>query len=192
NEGSVVAEDYLFRLARDNPPKDLPSDDDKKKERSTAWQKWWDDNQKNIVMVDRFSPEVRARYVGNVLLIQANNNQIVEMDKNNKVVLTMTGLLNPWDAHWIGNNKLLVAEYNGMRVTERDKDGKILWEHKLDFYPMQAERLRNGDTFIVGQNKIVQVNRAKREGLKIDRNQPDVRTARRLPNGQIILLTPRR
>jgi HEAT repeat protein len=191
NEQALTAEDFLFRMAGENQPKDLPSDEDKKKERSTAWQKWWDDNQKTISMPTKFQADVRGRYIGNVLMIQANNNQIVEMDKNNKVLLTMTGLLNPWDAHWIGNNKLLVAEYNGMRVTERDKDGKILWEHKLDFYPMQAERLRNGDTFIVGQNKIVQVNRAKREVLKIDRNQHDVRTARRLPNGTIMVLTSR-
>jgi HEAT repeat protein len=189
-EQALAAEDYLYRLARDNPPKDLPNDD-KKKERSAAWQKWWDDNQKTISLPDKFSPEVRARYIGNVLLIQANNNQIVEYDKNNKAVLTMTGLLNPWDAHWVGNNKLLVAEYNGQRVTERDKDGKILWEMKLDFYPMQAERLRNGDTFIVGQNKIVQVNRAKRVVMTINRNQHDVRTARRLPNGTIMMLTSR-
>src|SRR5262245_25785240 len=113
------------------------------------------------------------------------------MDKNNKAIMTMTNLLNPWDAQWIGNNKLLVAEYNGMRVTERNLKGDITWEKKLDFYPMQVERLRNGDTFIVGQNKIVQINRGGREVLKIDRNQHDVRTARRLPNGQIVVITSR-
>src|SRR5262249_32252608 len=53
------------------------------------------------------------------------------------------------------------------------------------------ERLRNGDTFIVAQNLLLQVNRAKREVLRIDRNQHDVRTARRLPNGKIVLITSR-
>src|SRR5262249_3937873 len=130
NDQIGPAEDFLFRLARENPPKDLPdgSDDKNKKDRAAAWSKWWDDNKVKILMPDPQAAEGRARYIGNILLIQANNNQIVELDKNNKAILTMTGLLNPWDAQWVGNNKLLVAEYNGMRVTERNLKGEILWE----------------------------------------------------------------
>jgi HEAT repeat protein len=190
---SASAEDFLFRLARDNPPKDLPDGNDEKhkKERAAAWSKWWDDNKKVLHMPDPTTIEFRPRYLGYVLTIQANNNQIVEYDKDNKPRVTMTNLLNPWDAQWVSANRLLVAEYNGMRVTERDLKGDIKWEKKLDFYPMQAERLRNGNTFIVGQNKIVEINKAGREVLKIDRNQHDVRTARRLPNGEIVVITSR-
>jgi HEAT repeat protein len=186
-EAALKVDDYLFRLARDNPPKNLPAED-KMKERSAAWQKWWDANGKNAVMTGAFTPEVRRPYLGYVLLIQSKNDQIVGLDRNDKVRVAITELKGPRDAQYLGDRKFLVAEYDGKRVTERDPDGKILWEKKLDFHPMQAERLRNGDTFIVGQDKIVQVSRAKREVLTIDR-KGDVRTARQLPNGRIVILT---
>jgi len=38
---------------------------------------------------------------------------------------------------------------------------------------------------------LMQVNRAGREVMKIERNGHDVRTARRLPNGQIVVITSR-
>jgi hypothetical protein len=82
---------------------------------------------------------------------------------------------------------LLVAEHEGKCVTESDHGGEIAWQMKLDFHPIQAEPLRNGDVFIVGESVIVQVNRAGREVLKIERG--GIRAARRLPNGQLVVIT---
>jgi HEAT repeat protein len=191
-EASASAEDYLLKLARDNPPKDLPDGDDNRKKRSAVWEKWWNDNKARVAMVDRFTPEIRQRYLGYTLLIQSNNNQIVEMDNKKQVRMTMTGLMSPWDAHWLSSNRLLVAEYNGQKVTERNLKGEVMWEKKLDFYPMQCERLKNGHTFIVGQNVLLQVDRGGREVYRITRGQHDIRSARRLRNGQIVVVTSNR
>jgi len=194
SDQSGPAEDFLVRLAGESPPKDLPdsSDDKNREQRAAAWQKWWDDVESKIVMPSDRYTELRARFIGNVLLIQANNNQIVEVDRNNKVLMTITGLSNPWDAQILPGNKVLIAEYNGYRVTERDFKGNILWKKdNLGFYPIQVQRLPNGDTFIVGQNKIIQVNRAGKEVLTLTRQNYDVRTAKRLPNGQIVIITNR-
>jgi HEAT repeat protein len=185
------AEDFLVRLARDNPPKDLPAGDDKRTERAAAWLKWWDDNKKVAVMPDPSTVEVRAPYLGYVLLVQSNNGQIVELDKDNKTRFTLTGLQTPYDARWVGKDRLLVTEYSGMRVTERDEKGNIKWEKKLDFYPMQAERLRNGNTFVVGQNKIVEFDKAGKEVLSIPRNNEVIRAGRHLSNGEIVFVTNR-
>jgi hypothetical protein len=187
-EGSGLAEEYLMKLARDNPPQPLPDGEDNRKKRSATWSKWWNDNKARIVMVDRFAPVVRERYLGYTLLIMANNQQIVEWDKDNKPRWTMTGLLNPWDAQVLPNNRVLVAEYNGQRVTERNLKGEILWQKNVGSWPMSAERLANGQTFIVCRNLLLLVDRSGRELLKIDRPH-DVMSARRLANGQIVLIT---
>src|SRR5262249_59280530 len=42
-EMSTQAEEYLLKLARDTPPKDLPDGDDNRKKRSALWDKWWAD-----------------------------------------------------------------------------------------------------------------------------------------------------
>jgi HEAT repeat protein len=190
-EGSASAEDYLFKLARDNAPKDLPEGDDNRKKRSDTWAKWWNDNKVRVAMVDRFTPEIRARYLGYTLLIQSNNNQLVELDQKDQVRMTLSGLMSPWDAHWIASNRLLIAEYNGQKVTERNTKGEVLWEKRLNFNPMQVERLRNGQTFVVGQNVLAQYDRSGREVLRITRPH-DIRSARRLRNGQIVVVTSNR
>src|SRR5262249_129480 len=155
------------------------------------WDKWWNAHKAQVVMVDRFTPEIRRRFLGYTLLIQSNNNQIVELDQKRQVRWTMTGLMSPWDAHFINNNRILVAEYNGQKVTERNLKGDILWSKQLNFYPMQAERLKNGQTFIVGQNVLLTVDRSGREVSRIERPH-DIRSARRLPNGQIVVVTSNR
>jgi HEAT repeat protein len=190
-EGSGSAEDFLHKLARDNPPKELPEGDDNRKKRSAAWAKWWSDNKGRVAMIDRFTPEIRQRYLGYTLLIQSNNNQIVELDQKHQVRWTLTGLMSPWDAHWVNNNRILIAEYNGQKVTERNLKGEVMWEKKLNFYPMQTERLKNGHTFIVGQNVLLQVDRGGREVFRIERPH-DIRSARRLRNGQIVVVTSNR
>jgi hypothetical protein len=192
-EGSSAAEDYLVKLSRDNGPKNLPDGDssDILKKRSAAWRDWWVKNEARMVMVDRFAPAVRERYLGHTLMIQANNNQIEERDKDNKVLWTMTGLFNPWDAQMLPGNRVLITEYNGQRVTERNLKGEILWEKKVPSWPMSAERLKNGQTFIVCRNLLMLVDRGGRELLKIERGH-DIMSARRLANGQIVVVTSNR
>jgi HEAT repeat protein len=192
SEQSAPAEDYLTRLAKERAPKDLPEGDEARKKRSEAWAKWWNDNKAAVVMVDRYSPAARERYLGYTLLVQANNNQLIELGADNKQRWIMTGLLNPYDAQVLPGNKVLVAEYNGQRVTERNLKGDILWEKKMPgYWPMQVERLRNGNTFIVARNALLEVDRSGREVMKIDRPH-DVMSARKLPNGQIVVVTSAR
>lgn len=188
---TAAAEEYLVKLARDAGPKDLPEGDDNRKKRSAAWEKWWSDNQKVVVMLGRNAPSVRVPYLGYTLLIQASNNQIQELDKNNKPRWTISGLLNPWDAQILPGKRVLIAEYNGQRVTERDEKGDVKWEHKVPNYPMQAERLKNGHTFIVCRNMILQVDKNGKQIYKMDRPH-DIYTARRLPNGQMVVVTTNR
>src|SRR5262249_23126987 len=58
-----------------------------------------------------------------------------------------TDLQCPIDAQVLPGGRLLVAEINGHRVTERDRTGKVLWEYKVQT-PIACQRLPNGNTFV--------------------------------------------
>ncbi|MFQ3592488.1 MAG: PQQ-binding-like beta-propeller repeat protein, partial [Gemmataceae bacterium] len=193
SELTAPLEDYLVRLSREAGPKDLEGDD-KRKERSEAWAKWWEANKDKVAMLDRTAPSAKTTYLGYTLLVKNGNNEISELDKDNKERWKITGLLGPWDAQWLGNNRVLVAEYNANRVTERDvKTGDIKWrQERLPSNVQQAERLKNGNTFIVCRNALIEVDKAGKERFRLNRPAFDVYTARRLPNGQIVLVTTNR
>jgi HEAT repeat protein len=190
SEQSASAEDYLMKLAREAPPKELPDGDEGRKKRSESWAAWWKTNSTTVAMVDRFSPIARQRYLGYTMLVQANNNQITELGTDNKPRWTLS-VPNPYDAQYLKGNRILVAEYNTQRVTERDLKGDIKWTVQVPSWPLQAERLRNGHTFIVCRNLLMLVDRAGKQVMKLDRPH-DVMTARKLPNGKIMLLTSNR
>jgi HEAT repeat protein len=188
-EQAAPAEEYLERLARDTKPKDLPEGDDARDKRSAAWAKWWGEHKDRVVMVDRSAPAVRERYLGYTLLVQYSNNQVQEIDKDNKVRWTITGVMNPQDAQVLPRNRVLIAEYNAQKVTERNFKGEILWEKATPgHWPQHCERLRNGNTFIACRDLILEVDRSGREVMKITRPH-DIYTARKLPSGQIVVIT---
>lgn len=186
------AEEYLQRLAGDKPPANLPSGDDSaaRKKRQQAWAAWWKTNGQRIALVDRYPPEGSERYLGHILLAIANSGEAMELDKDLKERWKITGLSNPRDVQVIGNDRILVAEYSGQRVTERNRRGEIIWQKQTQgANPVAAQRLRNGHTFIACQNKLMEVDRAGNEVLSINRPNHDVIMARRMRDGQIVLVS---
>src|SRR5947199_56621 len=47
----------------------------------------------------------------------------------------------------LSNGRILVAELDGGRVTERDRAGKIVWQHAVAT-PIYVRRMPGGNTFI--------------------------------------------
>jgi outer membrane protein assembly factor BamB len=94
-------------------------------------------------------------------------------------------LQGPIDAQVLPGNRVLLAEYNGQRVSERDLTGKILWEHRVEGNPVACQRLANGNTFIATLNAIMEVlpNKKTRYTYPVPQNQ--VTYAHKLRNGQI-------
>ena len=170
----------------------MPEGDANRKKRGEAWEKWWVANEAKVVVGDRLAPTSRERFLGYTLLVQNNNGQIVEWDKDKKVRWAITGLLNPLDAQVLPGNRVLIAEYNGMRVTERNLKGEILWQIAVGPNPLSAERLANGRTFVTSLNRLAEYDRRGKEVFKYDRTANDIRSARRLPNGQIVIVTANR
>lgn len=189
------AEEYLQRLAGDKPPASLPSGDDNatRKKRQQAWAAWWKANGEKIALVDRYPPEGVERYLGHILLAIANTGEVLELDRDRKERWKLTGLANPRDVQVTGNDRILVAEWSGQRVTERNRKGDIIWQKQTNgANPVSAQRLRNGHTFIACQNKLMEVDRAGNEVFTINRPNHDVVMARRMRDGQIILVSSQR
>jgi HEAT repeats/PQQ-like domain len=70
---------------------------------------------------------------------------------------------NPADVQLLPARRVLVAEcFGGNKVTERDRDGKVLWEHKLTDAAVNCQRLPNGNTFIATYTEILEVTPANK------------------------------
>lgn len=187
------AEEYLQRLAGDHPPTNLPNGDDNasRKKRQQAWAAWWKANGERVRLVERYPPAGTERYLGHVLLVLANTGEAMELDRDRKERWKLTGLMNPRDVEVISNDRILVAEWGAQRVTERNRKGDIIWQKQTQgSFPLAVQRLRNGHTFIACNNKLMEVDRAGNEVYSINRPH-DVLLARRMRDGQIILISTR-
>jgi HEAT repeat protein len=188
-EQATAAEEYLYRVAGDTAPNNMPSGDDARAKRRDVWAKWWDEQGTKVALLDRSAVYQAARYLGYTLLVQAQNNMISELDASGKERWKLTGLNSPQDAQVLPGDRVLVAEYSGMRVTERNLKGDILWEKKISNYPQQAQRLQNGNTFIVTRNQLIEVDRGGRELFNINRPFSDVMSAHKMRDGHIVMVS---
>jgi hypothetical protein len=92
------------------------------------------------------------------------------------------------DAQVVGRDRVLIAEYLNRRVTERDFRGNILREIPVDM-PTSCQRLPNGHTFIAGRVRLLEVDRSGKEVFSYTHGNTSISTARKLRDGQVILVT---
>ncbi len=188
-EQSEPAEEYLQRLAADHSPTMPTGEGDLRKKRREAWETWWDTQGAKIEMVARVPQPFALRFLNYTILVHSQNGAVEERGADGKTRWQITGLLNPMDAHVLPGERVLIAEYTGRRVTERNVKGDILWQKQLTTWPLSAQRLPNGNTFIVARNLLVEVDRAGKEVFTYNRNFNDIMSAAKTRNGQIIFLT---
>jgi len=94
------------------------------------------------------------------------------------------------DAHTLPNGRVLVAENNANRVTERDTKGTVLWEYRTPNNPICCQRLPNGNTFIASYNMVMEVTPAKAEVYRITPGpQFYIFSAHKARNGHIVAIT---
>jgi HEAT repeat protein len=176
-------EEMLYRIADDKQPPTLRGTDDAaRKKYREAWAKWWTDNADKVDLAKAEAP----RLLGYTLVVLLDLNKILELDGNKKVRWEMTDLQFPLDVQYLPGDRLLVAEQQGGRVTERTLDGKVVWEHKMN-EPIVAQRLPNGNTFIAGRNGMIELDPKGTEVFSKNMAAPtdQIMRAQRLPNGDI-------
>jgi HEAT repeat protein len=190
-EASGHAEEYMLRVAAERPPLNLPVGDDARTKRQQMWADWWKENGKKVALVDRYPSAGVQRYFGYTLLVQTGGNAIVELGPDLKERWKMDGLANPQDVQPLPSNRFLVTEYQGQRVTERDPKGNVKWTKSVvNNFPTQAQRLANGNTFIVCRNQLMEVDRSGKDVYPvINRPNSDILTAQKMRNGEIVMIS---
>lgn len=190
-------EEALLRLAGEKAPQvSLGTDAASRKNTRDVWAKWYAENEKTIDMAKLTADNV---YLGYTLIVQHNNRigvgggnvgEVFELDKDKNVRWKFTMAQGyPVDAQMIGPNRVLVCEYQGGKVTERDLKGEVKWEHACGGNPFAAQRLPNGNTFIVMQGRLIEVDRNRNEVWSYQRPNQDIMRARKLPTGEVVFIT---
>src|SRR5262249_33602715 len=141
--------------------------------------------------------DTRQQMLGYTLVVDLydqikRGGRVAELDRRGKVRWEIAGvnlLQGPVHAQVLPGDRVLIAEYNVNRITERDLKGKVLWERPMN-QPKSVQRLPNGNTFMVGQGQIIEIDKAGKEVLNYNRmNFWDIVSATRLKNGEIIFVT---
>jgi hypothetical protein len=185
--GAWQAEDLLLRLAGEQAPLiDLGHDDAAHRQCREAWLVWW---REHGAQADLTRLDATSRPFGYTLLVLLDEGKVLELDHEDKPRLEISGLKLPLDAQMLPGDRVLIAEHAGDRVTERNRRGEILWERKVH-EPLMAQRLRNGNTFIATQQRLVEVDREGRETYSYARPTGELfMKAVKLANGEIACVT---
>jgi HEAT repeat protein len=179
-------EDALYQLAGDSAPEvTLTEKPEERKKFRDAWMAWWKTNAGRVDLA-----RLTARpWFGFTLFCDCSNNRVFEIGRDGKERWAIDNVPFPVDAWVLPNQRVLIAEYNARRITERDFKGKILWsKDNLPSQPVNVQRLRNGNTFIATDQQILEVDRTGKEVYSIN-NVGGVTAAYRARNGNVICLS---
>lgn len=188
DQASAV-EDFLARLAGAQAPEvPVGADAESRRKCRDAWADWYRQRGDNLQLAKTIRPIGVQRHLGYTLIVIQDQGQVQELDRQGKPRWQVTGLMSPYDAQVLPGNRILVAEYNSRRVTERNLKGEILWQKEAN-WPIGCQRLSNGNTFIVMRNQLIEADRTGKEVFNYNRNQYDISAARKMRDGHIVCVT---
>jgi outer membrane protein assembly factor BamB len=189
-------EEGLLRLAGEQAPNvGLGSDAASRKVCRDLWAKWLSDNEKTLDMTKLGQDNL---YLGYTLIVQQNQRiggdrkdpgEVFELDNKKNVRWKFHLKSYPVDAHMIGSSRVMVAEWQANKVTERDLKGEVKWEYDCGAPPFAVQRLPNGNTFVAMRGRLIEVDRNKTQVWSLQRPNQDLERARKLPNGEVIFIT---
>ncbi len=178
-------EDYLARVAAEKKPTvTLGTEEAARKKAREVWAEWWKTNGDKVELV-KLAPG--NRLLGYTLVVEQYNNRtgmgrVLELDPNGKPRWEINQLNYPMDAQVVSGDRVLIAEQNFNRVSERDFKGKMIWQKQVN-QPFVVQRLRNGNTFISNRNQLFEVDRNGKDVVTINRMQDYLYAASRLRDG---------
>jgi hypothetical protein len=174
----------LDRLAGDTVPPVTPGPDQAARRKyREAWQTWWKEHQAKI---EPARLEQATRTLGFTLVILLDLGIIEDLDTTNRVRWKIENVEKPLDVQLLpGEERVLVAEHQANRVTERNLKGEIVWKKAVEG-PLAAQRLPNGNTFITTQNQLLEVDKNGKEVFSYMRpDGAEFMRATKLRNGDI-------
>jgi outer membrane protein assembly factor BamB len=185
-------EEVLVRLAGEKAPGvSLGTNEISRKACRDAWASWLEQNKTKIDLAKLIEAPPHLNYTllvhQKIALGRGASGQVVELDAARKPRWQFDVPTYPVDAQIVGPGRVLVTEFHGQRVSERDFKGEVKWQQQVPGNPISAQRLANGNTFVVMQNSLHEYNR---KGEEVFNHQlPFIFRARKAKNGDIIYLT---
>jgi HEAT repeat protein/outer membrane protein assembly factor BamB len=190
DQGTQI-EDYLRQAAGEQAPTVvLGAEAAERQKCRDAWAAWWREKGEKVEL-PRLDAAPRA--LGYTIIVDQfdqgrRSGRVWEVDLAGKTRWSIDGLQGPVDAQALPGDRVLLVEQNIQRVSERDLKGKVLWEKTIPSQVMTAERLRNGNTFIVTRNQLLELDKTGKEVFSYNRPNGDIMSARRLRDGQYAFL----
>ncbi len=127
---------------------------------SERWAAWWT---KHGPGADLAKLEERPAFQNLTLVPEMHAHKVWEYGPDGKKRWELTtDLKSPIDAQVLPNGRVLIAELDGGRVTERDRSGKIVWQHAV-VTPIYVRRMTGGNTFISTNHSCLIVTPAGKE-----------------------------
>ena len=84
---------------------------------------------------------------------------------------------------------MLLAEYDGRRVTERNLQGKVLWKFELSERPVACQHLPNGNTLVATNKQILEGSRGGKTISSQQSSHGLIFAAQKLRNGHVVYAT---
>ncbi len=182
-----LVEDLLYRLAGEKAPQAASGTGaDLRKKVCAAWEKWYEASADRLEMAKLEGEKPR----GHTLVVLLDANRLVDLNAAKKVCWQIEGLKFPLDAQILPGKRVLIAEYGGDLVTERDYKGRVVWQKQIGA-PLCAQRLPNGNTFIATPVMLLEINRDGKEVWTFTpaaKNGARIMKAARLPNGNVAMI----
>jgi hypothetical protein len=192
------AEDLLLKLATGQtaPTAAMGNTTDAREKCKAAWQEWW---KKHGDKVDLAKLEDTPKMLNRTLIVLLDQNAVLELGPDNLPRFEIKGLTFPLDAQMIDDNRVLVAEYHAMRVTERNLRGEVLWTKAVagdrpgvnSGGPQVAQRLPSGNTFIATANRLLEYDKDDNLVVNIrvaEEGEQKIMKAMKLASGEIVCL----
>lgn len=190
-ESGWRAEEILIRLAAEKGPTvSLGGDQASRDKTRDEWLKWWETNQKDI---DLAKLDELERTLGYTLIVEMDirgvGGRVKEITPDGKARWEITSVQFPTDAVVMPGNRVIVAEQNTNRVSERDTtNGKEIWGETVN-QPVGLQKLSNGNLVVISRNQVVEWDRSRKAVSTITRQQYDIVAGAKLRNGNFAVYT---
>jgi hypothetical protein len=155
---AVEVEDLLCYL-RGGPLVSLGSSAADRNAFREGWEKWWKEHEGTL---DAAALKAWVPIRGYTTMVLLDESRVLEVDSKNEVRWQIDNLKFPLDIQILGPNRILIAEYQGDRVTERNFQGEILWKQVVE-QPQMAQRLPNGNTLVSSKSRLVEFDAKGKE-----------------------------
>lgn len=182
------AEDFLLQLAGSVTPPSVPMGNEKetREKCKAAWSDWW---KKNGAKIDLAKLEESPKLLGRTLVVLLDQNRVMELGPDNMPRFDVKNIVFPLDAQLLDDDRVLIAEYHGNRVTERNGKGEVVWQRAVGT-PLAAQRLANGNTFIATPFALLEYDKNNQEVLNVTLSTDNqyIMKATKQANGEIVCM----